>query len=379
MRTIPCPLCGYHAPEQDCPHCHMSSSERSLARTPRSALAGWIDGLVAVPMGVRYLMTTPRILHLLVPPVILTFALFAGLTWWSWTELEALLDAARTQGLESLDLEPGFWRDAIEWVLERGAIIALAKASGFLVFLVAATVVGLWTFSIAYEAFAGPFLDEVHGRIEAGWFGRDPWKTLERECPTDTKRLVLYCSAIGVAALLGASLWLLADAHAALLLLGPAVALAISARDRAFGAWLAWWILNQLRTLAVSVKASLLAAFLMLLFFWVKFVPVIGLVLFGMLAGFCTAISLLDIPFSRRRLGVMQRIELLIAHFPAVVAFGAVAGLVFVIPLIGPLVGVPAASIGGLWLVCRLDKNVLRPGSSRIARAPRDKSAPAPG
>jgi uncharacterized protein involved in cysteine biosynthesis len=357
----------------------MTSSERSLARAPRHALAGWIDGLLAVPMGVRYLMTTPRILHLLVPPVILTFALFIGLTWWSWAELEALLEAARTEGLENLDLDPGFWRDAIEWVLERGAIIALAKASGFLVFLVAATVVALWTFSIAYEAFAGPFLDEVHGRIEASWFGRDPWKTIERTCPTATKRLVLYWSAIGVATVLGVSLWLFADAHAAWLLLGPALTLAIGVYDRPFGAWLAWWIANQLRTLFVSVKASLLAAFLLLCFFWVKFVPGVGLVLFGMLAGFCTAISLLDIPFSRRHFGLMQRVELLIAHFPAVVAFGAVAGLLFVIPLIGPLVGVPAASIGGLWLVCRLDKNVMRPTSARIVRVSVEKSAPAAG
>ena len=75
----------------------------------------------------------------------------------------------------------------------------------------------------------------------------------------------------------------------------------------------------------------------------------------------------------------MQRVELLIAHLPAVIAFGAVAGLVFVVPLIGPLVGVPAASIGGLWLVCRLDKNTLRPASAKIERSSPEKSVPAPG
>ena len=45
----------------------------------------------------------------------------------------------------------------------------------------------------------------------------------------------------------------------------------------------------------------------------------------------------------------------------ALTAFGVVAAAVFLIPVIGAIVMVPAASIGGLWLVCRLDKNGLRP------------------
>ncbi len=376
MTTLPCPLCGYHAPERDCPHCHLTSSERSLARAPRGAFGSLIDGLCAVPMGVRYLMTTPRILHLLVPPVLLTFALFGGLTWWAWHELAELLEIVRTQSLEQLELSPGFWRDVITWVLERGVLIALAKASGFLIFLVAASVVALWTFSIAYEAFAGPFLDEIHGRLEARWFGRDPWKTLERRTPIDSRRSAIYWTLIAIASALGVALWLFADAQAAFVLLGPAIVLVIAIRDRAWGAWLASWTGSQLRTLYVSLKASALAGVLLLLFFWVKFVPVIGLLLFGMLAGFCTAISLLDIPFSRRRFGLMQRVELLIAHFPAIIGFGAVAGLLFVVPLIGPLVGVPAASIGGLWLVCRLDKNMLRPSNAKITRRPTESPTP---
>jgi len=43
-----------------------------------------------------------------------------------------------------------------------------------------------------------------------------------------------------------------------------------------------------------------------------------------------------------------------------VTIFGATAGLVFAIPLLGPIVAVPAASIGGMWLVIRLDKSFLR-------------------
>jgi hypothetical protein len=41
--------------------------------------------------------------------------------------------------------------------------------------------------------------------------------------------------------------------------------------------------------------------------------------------------------------------------------FGVVASLVFLVPVMGPVVMVPAASIGGLWLLVRLDKDGLRP------------------
>ena len=40
---------------------------------------------------------------------------------------------------------------------------------------------------------------------------------------------------------------------------------------------------------------------------------------------------------------------------------GIMAGLLFLIPFVGPILMVPAASAGGLWLVCRVDKGFLRP------------------
>ena len=61
----------------------------------------------------------------------------------------------------------------------------------------------------------------------------------------------------------------------------------------------------------------------------------------------------------------MLRLSLLAAGVLGVIlSNGAVEGIV--VPAIGPLVGLPAASIGGLWLVCRLDKNALRPPGARI-------------
>ena len=47
-------------------------------------------------------------------------------------------------------------------------------------------------------------------------------------------------------------------------------------------------------------------------------------------------------------------------NLPALVSFGTVSGFLLAVPLIGPVLMVPAASIGGLWLVCRLDKSHLR-------------------
>ena len=41
------------------------------------------------------------------------------------------------------------------------------------------------------------------------------------------------------------------------------------------------------------------------------------------------------------------------------------ASLLFLIPVLGPLVMVPGASIGGLWLLVRLDKDRLRPRELR--------------
>jgi uncharacterized protein involved in cysteine biosynthesis len=106
----------------------------------------------------------------------------------------------------------------------------------------------------------------------------------------------------------------------------------------------------------------------MLVFFWLKFIPVIGYFLFAGLAGFATAVSLLDIPFSRRQWAVRQRLQFTLQHLLPTIAFGVVAGALFIVPILGPLVAVPAASIGGLWLVCRLDKNAMRAKDRRIER-----------
>jgi hypothetical protein len=45
----------------------------------------------------------------------------------------------------------------------------------------------------------------------------------------------------------------------------------------------------------------------------------------------------------------------MMAQAPAFGAFGLVGGFLVGIPILGPILAVPALSIGSLWLICRLD------------------------
>ena len=91
------------------------------------------------------------------------------------------------------------------------------------------------------------------------------------------------------------------------------------------------------------------------------FVPAVGYFLFALVCGFATSVGLLDIPFERRGWPLGTRLRFLARHLPAWITFGVVAGLLLSIPVLGALLFVPASSLGGLWLLCRLDKRFLRP------------------
>lgn len=370
MNTIPCPLCGYHAPGIACPHCALTANEPSLVAARTRFTSDLRDGVRALPIGLWLLASTPRIKRLLIPPVVLTGLTFGVVFFWIWSAISRLLEAARQHSIEALGLREGWLKVFAGWLLERGVVIALAKASGVVIFLVIGSLLALWTFSIAYEAIAGPFLDAIQGRIETLWFGRDPWKSVERPNAIAPKRRVRLSIAAAIPALAAiAAWWFGATRHAWVwLLLAPVPFIAIGFVARDWGEWLAWAIGAQLRTLFVSFKASAFAGFALVLFFWVKFIPFVGYFLFAGLAGFCTAISLLDIPFSRRRWSLRQRLRFMVDNAPAVVAFGVMTSFLFVIPFVGPLIGVPAASIGGQWLLCRLDKSSMRPKELRIVR-----------
>lgn len=370
MQPVPCPLCGYDAPEAFCRHCGLAAADPSLAAPSPSPLRGVADGGLAIFRGFLLLATTSGVKRFLIPPLVLTLGLFVAVFAWIWARIEALIEAVDDRDVTELDIPWEWLETAVTWLIQRGVVVWLLHMGGWALFLISSTVVALWTFSIAYEAISGPFLDEIQGRIEKRWFGRDPRNALERPNAIPVKRCVVLSLAAGaVAAACGVLWWNLDGWPAWSVLAGaPLAFVAAGLHDREYGEWL-WWVVRlEAHTTWVGVKASLLAGLLMVLFFWLKFVPVVGYFLFAGLAGFATAISLLDIPFSRRQWALAQRFQFLVKNPLPTLAYGLVASLFFLVPFLGPLLAVPAASIGGMWLVCRLDKNAMRPAGQRLAR-----------
>ncbi len=375
MTIVPCSLCGYHAPELPCPHCAERPLERSLARPVRGPLRGIVAGLLALPKGLHVLATTPGLKRWLVPPLIFSATLLVLVLSWVFSALDAALerhlpgefrfDQARDwlqglgQGWRWLASVWGALVGAAEWTVNvlLGLFLSPLKWLGW--FLVG-SLVCWYVFSFAYEAIAGPFLDEVQARIEGRWFGADPRSRLERPNDLPPERaarltfVLLACLALLLCAVL------LSPLPAAVLLLGPLTLLVPLARDRRYGPWLLWVLRVEGRALLASLQASLVTLVLLVLALPLYFVPVVGYFLFALVCGFSTAVGLLDIPLERRGWRLRQRLRFLAAHLPALIAFGMVAGLMLSVPLIGPALMVPAASIGGLWLVCRLDKGGLR-------------------
>ena len=383
MKIVPCPLCGYDAPRAGadaqaagaqsgaaiCPHCALEPKDPSL-RAPRAGLrTGLLVGLAAVPQGLYFLASTRGVKRWLIPPLVLTSFAFAALFWWLWGLVSHWIELLRESGGREIELDPVWVERAVRWLLGLKVFVWLAEAGTVLVFLLVSAVAAFWAFSILYEAVSGPFLDEIHGRIEERWFGVDPRKALHRPTQLDTNACVKWSlGSIAAAIALTACLWMLVHwpAWLALLVGIPAPFLVASLIEREYGRWLLWVVRLEGGTLWVSVKAALVAGVIMVIFFPLKFVPGIGYVLFGCVAGFTTAISLLDIPFERRQWSLSQRFSFLLHHALAVILFGVTASFLFVLPVIGPILMVPAASIGGLWLVTRLDKDFLRPLAQRV-------------
>jgi len=309
MDPLPCRTCGYHSATEACPLCANAPRERSLQVPRARGLARMLEGFRALWHGLALLLTTPRTKRLLVPPFLLSSAVFALLFAWAWSSISGVLGAL-DQDLEgSLEHLPSLLKPLVGWLVHTGALLLSARLLAFLALALTASVVFLWSFSVVYEAFCGPFLDSVQARIEARWFGHDPRERLEESG------------------------------------LRPSFARRVR---------------RELSTWLTSIKASLLALVVLVCFLWVKFLPILGLPLFAIVAGFATALTLLDIPFSRRRWTIGQRLRFLRSHLPEWISLGIASGLCFVLPFIGPLVGVPVASVGGLWLFVRLDKSALR-------------------
>lgn len=372
MNQSPCPLCGYEAIGATCPHCELKSTDPSFSKPPGDPLTAVIDGLRAVPTGLYLILTTRGVKRLMAPPVIITGVIFFAFLYMLLSFVFGFIDEMSLGDPITLDIETEWLRSAAEYVMSARLLTWSAQAGGWLLALVTSFFLMWWVGSIVYEAIAGPFLDEIQGRFEVKWFGRNPRNEIERPTNLPASRCTLLSVVAGVPAVACLALWWVSSGILAafFLLLIPVPFVVLGVLIREYGTWL-WWVVRiESRTLLVSLKASLVAAVFLIPAIIIKFaVPVIGVFLFFLIAGFATALTLLDIPFSRRQWPLKLRIRFLFLNLPAMIGFGAVSALLFAVPVFGPLLMVPSASIGGLWLVCRLDKNSLRPAGQKIARS----------
>ena len=154
------------------------------------------------------------------------------------------------------------------------------------------------------------------------------------------------------------------------LLLLPLPLLVLGRYDRRYGEWLAWVARIEGRALWLGIQVSIVTAVLLVVALPLYFVPVVGYFLYAGACGFCTAVSLTDLAFERRQWAFRDRVRFMLANAVPLTAFGIVVGAVFTVPFVGPLAAVPSASVGALWLVCRLDKSSLRPADDRPAVVP---------
>jgi uncharacterized protein involved in cysteine biosynthesis len=358
MDVLPCPVCGYHAPERDCRHCGLTANEATLRGSPPRTIAKIWAGLRAVPQGFVILLRTRGIKRFLFPPVALTILVFGLLANWLWGRVHALFDAITQAEPGQLESYPSW----IRWLVATKVLVWLVALGEWVFFLVTFALVAVWAFSIVYEALAGPFLDEIQGRIEEQWFGADPRKAIARPTELSRETCARYAYVALAPSVLLLAFWWFASGPATTwaLALTPLPWIVLALVRPQWGRWLVWVIRLEAHTLWVSIEAAALAGLVLVCFIWLKFVPWIGPPLFFALAGFTVALSLLDIPFSRRQWSLARRLAFLRGNWLALVAFGSVASLVYVVPVFGQLFMVPAASVGGLWLLCRLDKAPLR-------------------
>jgi uncharacterized protein involved in cysteine biosynthesis len=351
-----CSRCGYGAPTEPCPHCGDEPLEPTLRGRLAGPLAGVAPGLQALFRGADFLLTTRGTKRWLVPPLVLTTVLFLAVILWAWSGLRELLEGYLGGDIQLSAWDPGWLRSAAEWVLNNGLVVWLLRQASAVVFVLLSSMVAWYCFSIAYEAVAGPFLDEVQARIEARWFGCDPRSRLERPNAIPVRRCLRNSLLAGVAAVVLAAVlaWTVAWWVGLPALILPF--LVAGRLDREYGEWLAWIARIEGRALWIGIEVSILCGILLVLFLPLQLVPLLGGPLYAVAAGACTAIALVDLPLERRGWPLRARVRFAGRHSPGLVAFGTVTGLLFAVPVLGPVVAVPCASVGALWLVCRLDK-----------------------
>lgn len=357
--TTICPLCGYASVQRPCAVCAEAALRGRFAEAPvRGWRAAW-EGLKAPWTGARILWSTRGTKRWLVPPAVGAIACFA----WALAEALALvriwLERVAAEGAALFDGD-SWWQQLAQW-LGPGTLLGALQWSGAATAVVVVLLVATFTFSVVYEVLCAPFLDLVQGRVEAAWFGtrEDPRGRVVPRLAVASWRVVAAAVQCLLAAAVALWSWWTASAAQAAWPLAGLVALCLLQRP----AFAALWQESRRQTgvFATGVKSSLVALALLVVFAWVQLLPFVGPPLYAAIAGCATALTLLDIPFARRGWPLSARLALLARHAGPFMLLGLSTGACFLVPVLGPLVGVPCASIGGLRLFVLLDKDAVKP------------------
>lgn len=359
--TTICALCGYASVHRPCPVCAEAAALGRFAEAPvRGWGAAW-EGLKAPWTGARILWSTRGTKRWLLPPAAGAIACFA----WALAEALALvrhwMERVAEQGAALFEGDL-WWQQLAQW-LGPGTLLGALQWSGAATAVVVMLLVATFTFSIVYEVLCAPFLDLVQARVEASWFAAGGSRGDPRDRVVPRLAVAPWrVFAAGLQCVLAAasSLWLWSTVSAAQAAWPWAALVALRFLQRPAFAALWQESRRQAGAFATGVKSSLVALALLLVFAWVQLLPFAGPPLYAAIAGCATALTLLDIPFARRGWPLSARLSLLARHAGPFMLLGLSTGACFLVPVLGPLVGVPCASIGGLRLFVLLDKGVVK-------------------
>lgn len=310
-------------------------------------MAQAIAGASAPFIGLQALATLRGVKRWIVPPTVATVTLLIGALYGLW---HTIADATADDG-ERVDLDFPGWLAWLEWAFEWVANQDYARAGGVLLFLVVAFLAWWFLYAIVFEVLAGPFLSRMQARAEDHWLGGHG-ETVEH--PFETRGLMLLTAALGLG---GVAAWFAPNGYGLVAFAAPLVVLWASLP--AFRAWFGPFVRLEGRAAIQGGVVALVALVGSLPFLLLHFLPGVGSLLAAGAAGFFLAIGTLDLALERRGWSLDGRFALARHCALALVAFGAVCAFLFALPVIGPLIMLPSASLGGTWLVSKLDKSAV--------------------
>ncbi len=360
-----CPVCGHRIHVEHaggggwCEHCGGAPHERSLAARASNFAAQVGAGFAAPLHGLTALLRVRGAARLVAPPTLVSALLLTAALVWLWQTL-----ARATADASDVDLVFWTWlgwlEGPVEWVLN----LPWMRAGGTLAFVLAAVFAWWFGYALVFGLVAGPFLARLQARVEEHWLAASGTRgastasgtsTASADHPYEVRGLALLGAALAVGAL---GVWFADGLAAAALFAAPTVVLFAALAP--FRGWLLAFVALEGRSAVQGLVVAAVTGVGALLFLPFHLLPFVGQLIAAAGTGFFVALGLLDLALERRAWPLARRFAFARRSLPALVSFGLVCGFVFGVPILGPIVMLPAASLGGAWLVTKLDKQSLR-------------------